>query len=55
MTLLLSTFIVGCGATAEEKEKEMSNLIASSSKPFIYKTLNYAFSSPEGIQLWVKK
>ena len=28
---------------------------ASGPKPFIHKTLNYAFSSPEGIQLWVKK
>ena len=28
---------------------------ASGPKPFIHKTLNYAFSSPESIQLWVKK
>jgi hypothetical protein len=28
---------------------------ASGPKPFIHKTLNYAFSSPKGIQLWVKK
>lgn len=28
---------------------------ASGPNPFIHKTLNYAFSSPEGIQLWVKK
>ena len=27
---------------------------SSGPKPFIHKTLNYAFSSPEGIQLWVK-
>ena len=28
---------------------------ASGPAPFIHKTLNYAFSSPEGVQLWVKK
>ena len=28
---------------------------ASGPEPFIHKTLNYAFSSPEGIQLWVRK
>ena len=45
--LLLSSFMLGCGPTAEEKEKEEKEI--STQKRLTIEAM------PEGIQLWVKK